>query len=44
MQKTNEKTIRDAKPLQGPSEQNTAKQMRREVKRRGEIGEAAFLS
>ena len=48
MQKTNQKWTGAAKRrsqlLLRPSEQNTAKQMRREVKRRGEIGEAAFLS
>jgi len=43
MQKINEKTIRDAKQLQGPSEQNTAQQIRLGSKRRGEFGEAAFL-
>jgi hypothetical protein len=44
MQKTKDKKAAAATPLQRPSEQNTATQMHREVKRRGEIGEAAFLS
>ena len=49
MQKTNEKRTEAAKSCSQPpprkvSEKNTAEQIRREVKRRGEIGEAAFLS
>jgi hypothetical protein len=47
MQKTNQKKISAAKSCSQPprkaSEKNTAEQIRREVKRRGEIGEAAFL-